>query len=245
MYQNFEILVVDDDLGFRSVVLSALKKAGFSVSEAENGKVARDMVSVGSFHLIISDIQMSFFSGIELLEWTSKTKPTPMILMTGFAQLLEVNKALELGAKGFLNKPFRQEDLLGAVKSALGISDPLEKGNEKEKMSANDFCRVPIEDFVMGKQIPFNIFIRTSVERFIRIAYTGENIDLKRIREYKNKGIEHLYLKKKDYAQLVDFNLTIARTVSQSDSLSLEKKTALCAIHWRSFVGAIICSGHR
>lgn len=224
MYSDLEILVVDDDSGFRSVVQTSLKKAGFSVSEAEHGKMARDMVSVGSFQLVISDIQMSHLTGIELLEWINKFKPVPFILMTGFSQLLEVDRAMELGAKGFLSKPFRQDDLLGAVKTALGITDPSEKEKEKQKASAASFCKVPIEDFVMGKKIPFNIFIRTSLEKFIRIAYTGENIELKRIREYKNKGIEYLYLKKEDYAQLVDFNLTLAKTVSQSDNISFEKK---------------------
>jgi len=67
-----KILLVEDDDNFRSALKSILAKK-YEVVEAANGKIARDLHAMTDFQLIISDVQMPHFSGIDLLEWVIST----------------------------------------------------------------------------------------------------------------------------------------------------------------------------
>ncbi len=67
---------------------------------------------------------------------------------------------------------------------------------------------------MMGKQIPFGVSIRLSSTNYIKVAHKGENVDLEKINAYRSKGIVFLYVKREDYAQLVGFNLKLAKAMS-------------------------------
>src|SRR4051812_44175609 len=110
-----KFLIVDDDEFFRESVKGVLEDALHEVTEAPNGKIARDILGTCKFDIVISDLQMPFLSGVELLEWTNKNCKVPFILMTGFSNLIETKAAHELGAQEFLAKPFKPDHLLAAV----------------------------------------------------------------------------------------------------------------------------------
>src|SRR3954466_7692227 len=119
------ILVVDDDDFFRKAVKLILEKYRYAVAEAPNGRVAKDILSAGKFDLVISDIRMPHFTGVELLEWTqAHKKEVPLVLVTGFANLMETKQAADLGAKAFLTKPFKDADLLSIVEGILRPKKP-------------------------------------------------------------------------------------------------------------------------
>jgi putative nucleotidyltransferase with HDIG domain len=218
------VLLVDDDDFFRKAIREILEAHKFSVVEAPNGKIAKDVLAAGKFEIIISDIQMPYLTGLELLEWVRTHKPeVPLVLVTGFGLLVETKSAADLGAAGFIAKPFKDTDVLEITNSVLKLNK-----NEKP-INVNldeQYCRVSIEDFVMGKQIPFAVSIRLSATKYIKVAHKGENIDIEKIKGYKNKGITHLFVKKEDYAQLVGFNLKLAKAVKASNQISEEKKKA-------------------
>src|SRR4051812_38356235 len=105
----YKVLIAEDDEFFRKALVESLK-GSYDVMSVENGKKARDIIAVAKFDLILSDIQMPFFSGLDLLAWVKEHKPTPFILMTGFSHILETKAAHELGAEDFLAKPFLQDE---------------------------------------------------------------------------------------------------------------------------------------
>ena len=113
-----KILVVEDDEFFRTALENVLVDAKFDVTVAPNGKSAKELLSMTPFDLIVSDIQMPFFDGVELLEWVKENKPTPFILMTGFAHILETKSAFELGADEFIAKPFEDDELIETEKKS-------------------------------------------------------------------------------------------------------------------------------
>jgi putative nucleotidyltransferase with HDIG domain len=230
--QGFNILLVDDDQGFREIVKMTLERQGFEVIEADNGRSARELIKVGKFSLILSDIQMPHFTGIELLEWVSERAKIPVILMTGFSRMIETLDAHSLGASAFLSKPFQGQELIDVVKQTLGIVTP-----EQIVMLPIDteYCKVSIEDFVMGQNIPFSIFIRFSEKKYVKIAHKGQDIEIKQIRSYKSKGIDYLYVKKEDYLKLVGFTLKLAKTLSQTSEISVEKKR-----HFLKYTGEVL-----
>lgn len=219
------ILLVEDDDLFRAALKNILSKK-YQVFEAQNGKMARDLLTMSEVHLILSDIQMPHFTGFDLLEWTNKYKPTPLILMTGFSHILEKQKAQELGAADFLIKPFKEQELHEKIFKILGE----EKKREQELISRGAvdldkrFCKLPIEDFIVDRETEYEIFIRMSASKYIKIVHKGDKISVDKIKAFKEKGVTHLFIRQEDFSKLVGFTVLVSKAVSSSGQVDKEKK---------------------
>lgn len=214
-----KVLIVEDDDFFRNTICDLLSEK-FKVLQAPNGKSACEILSLESIDLVITDIQMPQLSGIELLERSKKNKPTPFIIMTGFSTILETKSAFELGAQGFISKPFKTKELFDCV---YKIIDTEAVQSEPEKSTRN-FCKVSVDDFVSKPLIDFDVYIKLSETNFIKIANKNEQLPRHQIEQYKTKGVKHLYILKTDFSKLVHFNLDLAKVLNKSNSISPDKK---------------------
>ncbi len=218
---NKHILVVDDDEIFLGALAQTLEREGFTVTKVSHGKQAIDLISVGVVDAVLSDINMPGVSGIDLVKFAAENAPElPVILMTGFAELRETAEAIQKGARGFLPKPFKREELIAVLNEWLNPE-------KKEAVDANlddAYCKLSIEDFVSGKEIKFNIYIRLSETKYLKVAHEGEDIPVDRIQGYKAKGIEHLHMLKDDFKRYMGFNLNLLPKVTGASSISRDKK---------------------
>lgn len=213
------ILVVEDDHFFREAICDVLKKK-YNVLEAPNGKVATEVLLLSDFDLVLSDIQMPGLTGLELLEWSKKNKPVPFVIMTGFSMVLETQTAYELGATGFIAKPFKNAELLAVIDGILNSPNPaLEALTEKL-----EFCKVSIDEFVARPRIEFDVYIKLSETKSVKLANKGEEIPKDRVKYYKDKGIKYLHILKEDFPTLVDFNMNMTKIIKGRSDISQEKK---------------------
>jgi len=107
------ILIVDDSASLRQVVAIALKGGGYDVLEACDGKDALGKLSGQKIHLIISDVNMPNMNGIEFVKAVKQLpnyKFTPIIMLT-----TESQEGQAAGAKAWVVKPFKPEQMLAAV----------------------------------------------------------------------------------------------------------------------------------
>ncbi len=119
---NESILLVDDEQSIRDLGSRILKKAGYRVVTAANGKRALEEYRRrgGEVSLVILDLIMPEMGGKQCLEELRNFNPDVKVLVaSGFASKTSPKEALELGAKGFVSKPFNITDLLHAVRDAL------------------------------------------------------------------------------------------------------------------------------
>ena len=86
------ILLVDDDEIFRKALQKNLENLGFEVNPAQNGKEAVEVLQRTTFDLVISDIRMPEMDGIELTKYIKANLKLPIILITGFAEILETHE---------------------------------------------------------------------------------------------------------------------------------------------------------
>lgn len=221
-----KILLVEDDDIFREALKTSLLKKSYEVIEATNGKIARDLLSLRSVDLIVSDIQMPYFSGVDLLEWVKKNKPTPVILMTGFSHILETHRAMELGAEDFLAKPFQEDELLENIEKLIGQQEPLHENPLplSSKDLDKEFCKLPIEDFITEKETDYGIYIRMSSSKYIKIAHKGGKLSEEKMEVFKSKGVTHLFIRQEDFYKLVGFTLLVSKAVSSSGQVEKAKK---------------------
>jgi DNA-binding NtrC family response regulator len=110
---------VDDEPGILRMFRTALADAGFDIEEASDGRVALERLANESFDVVVSDINMPRYGGLDLLRNVQGRYPDiPMIMMTGKPSLDSSNKALELGAVRYLIKPVFPAALKEAVERA-------------------------------------------------------------------------------------------------------------------------------
>jgi putative nucleotidyltransferase with HDIG domain len=237
MSSEFKILLVEDDDGFREVLKSVLEKR-YKVTVAVNGRQAKGYLILEDFALVISDVQMPFLTGTELLEWIRANKKiSRVILCTGFAQILETKSAAELGADDFLAKPFSTSELIEKIEK-IRLQNSNEAINVNKQTLVNidaEFCKVLIEDFISEKNTEYGVYIRISSEKYIKVAHKGGKLDDDRIRSFKEKGIHFLYVKKDDFDKLIGFAIYVNNAILQSDAVVTEKK-----IRFMRYTGELI-----
>lgn len=227
------VLIVEDEPSLSATIASLVTTKGFEASVASNGKEARDMIVLENFDLVISDIRMPFMNGIELLHFINKTKPIPVILMTGFAEISETKEAYELGAKGFLAKPFSKNDLFEQITNILGEIKPPEEDFDPL------YTGLKIDEFISGNEIKYDIFLRINKSKYIKVANSGESMDIGRIKKYNSMGLTHLYLRKEDFRAYCGFTLKVASKVANSSNIVDSKKASFIQDTSRSLLGGL------
>lgn len=114
------ILIVDDEAFVCRLVERTLTANGHRCATATSGQEALDTLSLGGFGLIVSDIMMPGMSGLELLARAKESHPgIAAIMLTAVDDQETAIKALELGAYGYVIKPFNPNELLINVVNAL------------------------------------------------------------------------------------------------------------------------------
>ena len=118
--QGTRVLLVDDDSSVRRDYSRALRKAGWEVDTAEDGREAIGTLGNATYGVIVSDISMPGLGGLAFLRAVRQRElDVPVVLMTGSPDLDSAVEAVEYGAFRYLIKPVALSALTGAVKSAM------------------------------------------------------------------------------------------------------------------------------
>lgn len=117
-----KILIADDEPNIRSLVSRMLGK-DYIVIEATNGEEAIDIAKRQEPDLILMDLMMPKMDGYAAcssIKADQATKGIPVVMLTGVTHELNKSFAREMGADGYLSKPFNTDELLRQVKQILG-----------------------------------------------------------------------------------------------------------------------------
>jgi DNA-binding NtrC family response regulator len=120
--ESRSILVVEDDAPMRGLLRKVLEKNDYHILEAEEGDQAlKSLQENPDISLVITDIKMPKKDGMGLLEEIVNSHPhIKVILITAFGEVEQYLDAMNIGAFEYLNKPFRNQQLLDVVKRAIG-----------------------------------------------------------------------------------------------------------------------------
>lgn len=119
------IVVVDNDASVRAALSALLKSAGYAVDTHASAETFLESDRLSSTDCLLLDVRMSGMGGLELQEHlASLDAEVPIIFMTAHAEATLRSRALAIGPAEFLEKPFTDEALLGAIERALGASPP-------------------------------------------------------------------------------------------------------------------------
>jgi response regulator NasT len=121
------VLICEDETIIRLDLRAICERAGLTVvGEARDGEEALELAAAQEPDLVIMDVQMPRLDGIEAARRLLAERPVPIVVVTAFPQEELVSRAVEAGVFGYLVKPFREEDLLPAIRAARARFDELE-----------------------------------------------------------------------------------------------------------------------
>ncbi len=113
------ILVAEDETIIRLDLRELLEGAGFEVcAEARDGVEAVELARSEQPDLAVLDVKMPRLDGIEAARRILDERPIPIVMLTAYGQEELVSRAVEAGVFGYLVKPFRETDLLPAIRTA-------------------------------------------------------------------------------------------------------------------------------
>lgn len=112
--------IIDDDVAVRQSLAFLLSTAGFAVRVHESATAFLEVLPFAQVGCIVTDIRMPEMDGLELQRRLRASKiSVPVIVITGHGDVALAVEAMKSGAADFIEKPFDDEVLIGAIRSAL------------------------------------------------------------------------------------------------------------------------------
>ena len=109
-----KVLLADDDELLASLLDFRLRKGGYEVHHSSNGKEVKEYLKTAMPDIIVSDIMMAYFSGIEIINYVRNdlNSKTPIIIISSAGNEENVLSAFEMGANDFISKPVSPSELM-------------------------------------------------------------------------------------------------------------------------------------
>jgi CheY-like chemotaxis protein/AcrR family transcriptional regulator len=115
-----KIMVAEDETLIRMDLRQALERRGIEVTEARDGEEAVAVAEEVDLDGAFVDVRMPKLDGIEAISRIRRARPIPVVLLTAYTDEELVSRAVDAGIGGYLVKPFREDDLLPALHTAIG-----------------------------------------------------------------------------------------------------------------------------
>lgn len=144
-----KLLLVEDDLTLSKMLTTWLTKQGYDVATASTVRQARKSLDREEPDLVLSDLRLPDSDGTDLLEWKNQeSKPCPLIIMTGYADIDSAVTAMKRGAKDYIAKPLQPDILLRKIEEALAGQSESGKAARSRTSSYNK------NEYLEGKSEP-------------------------------------------------------------------------------------------
>jgi DNA-binding response OmpR family regulator len=154
------ILLVDDELSVQKLLGYPLRKDGYDVVPALDGREAIEAMRDQRFDLVVLDLMLPHVNGLEVCRRLRATSSVPIIMLTARDEESDKVQGLELGADDYITKPFSVREFRSRVKAVLRRAE-LSKGEERSE--------APIEDGDL--RIDFEKRTVTRADRDVALTY--------------------------------------------------------------------------
>jgi DNA-binding NtrC family response regulator len=118
--KRIRLILIDDEVGFTTVMAKRLTRRGLEVTSAFSGLEAIRAMRKSEFDVAVLDLKMEDMDGIEVLKIFKKMDPDmPVIMLTGHGSEKSAGEGIQYGAYDYLFKPFEFEELIEKIHAAV------------------------------------------------------------------------------------------------------------------------------
>src|SRR5947199_9989374 len=143
------ILLVDDEQSIQTLLTYPLRKDGYEVVAALDGREALDRFAEQRFDLVVLDLMLPKVDGVEVCRRLRSRSQVPIIMLTAKGDEIDKVVGLEMGADDYITKPFSMREFRSRIKAALRRSRMLGPGQVQEPISAGEL-QIDFERRIVG-----------------------------------------------------------------------------------------------
>lgn len=234
---RMKVLIVDDEKFIRKGLITTVNwnKVGIeAVEEAENGKKAIEIIQDFTPNIILSDIKMPFFDGLQLSKYVYENFPKiKIILLSGYDEFSYAQQAIRYGVMDYLLKPIKEEKLIETIQAVKGVIIEEER-REKEILSIKEKLNTSLsisreyylKNLMYGSETDFEN-VKKEFE-CLNISFKPENIVVMVIKfKYKENEISTInFAKIKDEIQRIiskDFDFEYVHIFGKNAAIIIHK----------------------
>lgn len=135
---NSKVLVVDDEKLIVKGIKFSLEQEGWEVDAAYDGEEALNMVKNGNYNVMILDVMLPKYNGLEVCQLVREFSNIPIVMLTAKGEDMDKIMGLEYGADDYVTKPFNILELKARIKAILRRSNSQEKEQNKKTIEVGD-----------------------------------------------------------------------------------------------------------
>lgn len=234
-----KLLIIDPDEAWLGQAQKYFTDSLYDVTIVINGREAQVAMYNAKFFAVIINYATENHSCTQVLKFikTNYTNMQIIVLLNdrSFIDNGEVTeeKLKKLGATELAIKPFE----IGYIKELLeghqSLSDMMLSVNKKEGVSAeaevamgdDSFTSIKIDEFYSSSAVLFNVYIKLSDNKYLKILHTGDTFSKERLDKYKNdKKVENLYFHNNDRRKFIHYNNFLAKKLIDNKNVPVVNK---------------------
>lgn len=117
--EGLNVLIVEDEPDFQSLMQTILHEAGYQTELSDNGTEAIDLLQMSPYDLVLLDWNLPGVQGIEVCRNVRRWSNVPILMVTSHTSMQELITALDAGCDDYITKPFKSDELLARMRAAL------------------------------------------------------------------------------------------------------------------------------
>lgn len=170
-----KVLVVDDEPSLQTLLTYNLKKSGFDVVSAVDGKQALDIIHEQKIDIVLLDIMLPEESGVDVTrELRAEKNQIPIIMLTALDDEIDKVVSLEIGADDYVTKPFSPREVIARVHAVLRrFSQKTQTEKEQSVKHSQSYGRLTIDFDKMVVQFDGEI-VKLTPKEYELLAYMAE-----------------------------------------------------------------------
>jgi len=155
---EIKILVVEDEPSLSEVVSLYLKRAGYQVQIAADGRLAMNILEKQIPDFVILDLMLPEVDGLSITRWLRDHSNVPIIMVTSRREEIDRISGLEMGADDYVVKPFSPQELVSRVRAVLRRTGREQAGAESERdLSLGEINISPSTRIVTVRESPIEL----------------------------------------------------------------------------------------
>ena len=155
---EIKILVVEDEPSLSEVVSLYLKRAGYQVQIASDGRQAMSILEKQIPDFVILDLMLPEVDGLSITRWLRDRSNVPIIMVTARREEIDRISGLEMGADDYVVKPFSPQELVSRVRAVLRRTGREQAGAESERdLALGELHISPSTRVVIVREAPIEL----------------------------------------------------------------------------------------